>query len=92
MGCLWHPFQTRAATKLRARSFLLLTAECNYLLHVCIFSEEPLVFHGNYVLNIMSSELANSSDVHTSPSEPDFERKAGKPFKGLEVQVSQVLI
>ena len=32
----------------------------------------------------MSSELANSSDVSTSPSE----RKPGEPFKGLEVQVS----
>ena len=36
----------------------------------------------------MSTELADSSDVHTSPSEPDFERKAGEPFKGREVQVS----
>lgn len=36
----------------------------------------------------MSSELANSSDVSTSPSECDFERKPGEPFKGLEVQVS----
>ncbi|XP_020630196.1 protein O-mannosyl-transferase 1-like [Orbicella faveolata] len=34
----------------------------------------------------MTSELANSSDVHTSPSERDFERKAGEPLKGLEVQ------
>ena len=60
-----------------------------YLLHVCIFAKDPLVFHGNYVLNIMSSELANSSDVHASPSEPDSERKPGEPFKGLELaQVS----
>ena len=36
----------------------------------------------------MSSELANSSDVHTSPSEPDFERKPGEPFNSLKVQVS----
>ena len=36
----------------------------------------------------MSSELANSSDVSTSPSERDIERKPGEPFKGLEVQVS----
>lgn len=36
----------------------------------------------------MSSELANLSDVHTSPSEPDFERKPGEHFKSLKVQVS----
>ena len=65
----------------------------NYLVLVCIFTEEPLDFHGNYVLNIMSTELANSSDVHTSPSKPDLERKAGErePFKALEVQVSPVI-
>ena len=61
--------------------------ECIYLLYVCIFTEEPLIFHGNYALNIMSSELANSSDVHTSPSEPGFERKP-EPFNSLKVQVS----
>lgn len=36
----------------------------------------------------MSSELANSSDVDTSPSEPDFERNPSEPFNGLVVQVS----
>ena len=40
----------------------------------------------------MSSELANSSDVHTSPSEPDFERKPGEPFKSPKVQVSPNVI
>lgn len=83
--CLWHPQADRQA---RLQSYTRVRSpECNYLLQVCIFTKEPLVFHGNYVLNIMTSELANSSDVHTSPSERDFERKAGEPLKGLEVQV-----
>lgn len=86
MGDLWYQskrgYQATRAFVPDNRNWII------YQLYVCIFTEEPLVFHGNYVLNIMSSELANSSDVSTSPSERGFERKPGEPFKGLEVQVS----